>query len=784
MKRFIAALSITILAGAVPALAAFDDLEKSWVSFYATGLDPAKAMSVDNLTLQKDVMTLVLKKGILVPMQPIEGEITGAMFMGEGTATLVPPTPMDTWFLKKYYGADKFTESFTALYMRFSDGTDKTIPKPVEQAVVASQMDNLNKLFADRQAMANGWQYNIFDMDLDFLDTRIGGIKGQDFFYAQMQTEKLGWVTFLLNYGSIFEVRLGHERTVGMFKDYLPWAEFHKQADYKQGHYVLLPVSDSKEVFDISKTALNISIPTTKTVEIDANLAVSSLVDSLGTLRFDLLNQFGAAKWTDTGRPITVLGVTDASGTALPYIHKRNELLIRLPKPLGRGEAYIVNVKIKEDTIIQVTAESYVLYNTYPWYPQYGYLGGRFAFDFNIEIQKPLTPIGSGHIVRQWENKETKMNGIQLKLDDQVSLASILFGRFQQEKGVYHSNVSNKDINLTVFAYPVMNFEGGGQVNIPQGKMKDVLEESQAIIKFYEEELYGPYPFGDLNVVEMYPGSGYGQAPPALVQLDGYSFLGQDQIAQFFPKAKGDFLHGLLSHEIGHQYWAHVVGWPNDHDQWLSESFAEYSSGIYLLALQGPRRFAQQLDEWRKSARPADPHGPIALANILSGDVAGPYRDELLYAKGPLVVHMIRCQMGDDNFKKAMKQVLSKWKGQSITTEMLSVELSNVSGYNWDYFFDQWYRGVGIPEIHTQWKTTPKEGKYLFEMTVTQKDAVNFKKVFLPVAFKGSGKDQVARKDFPVGKQGQVLQAMLPFDPKSVEVDPDACLLADYVQDK
>ena len=42
----------------------------------------------------------------------------------------------------------------------------------------------------------------------------------------------------------------------------------------------------------------------------------------------------------------------------------------------------------------------------------------------------------------------------------------------------------------------------------------------------------------------------------------------------------------------------------------------------------------------------------------------------------------------------------------------------------------------------------------------------------------------MARKDFPVGKQGQVIQAMLPFEPKTVEVDPDNALLADYVQDK
>jgi hypothetical protein len=116
---------------------------------------------------------------------------------------------------------------------------------------------------------------------------------------------------------------------------------------------------------------------------------------------------------------------------------------------------------------------------------------------------------------------------------------------------------------------------------------------------------------------------------------------------------------------------------------------------------------------------------------------------------------------------------------------MLSSELGLVTGYNWDYFFDQWFRGVGIPEIHCKWKATPKDGKYLFEMTLSQKDAENFKKILaLPVVWHGASKEQLAQKDLPFARQGQVVQLMLPFEPKRVEVDPDHNLLADIVMDK
>ena len=48
----------------------------------------------------------------------------------------------------------------------------------------------------------------------------------------------------------------------------------------------------------------------------------------------------------------------------------------------------------------------------------------------------------------------------------------------------------------------------------------------------------------------------------------------------------------------------------------------------------------------------------------------------------------------------------------------------------------------------------------------------------------GKGKDQTAQKSFVIKDPVQTYQIMLPFEPKSVEVDPNGDILADYVQDK
>jgi hypothetical protein len=381
---------------------------------------------------------------------------------------------------------------------------------------------------------------------------------------------------------------------------------------------------------------------------------------------------------------------------------------------------------------------------------------------------------------------------VELRMDDQVQFPSILFGRFLEENGTFQSPVSNQSMAVSVNAFPTMTGtitdpdfldEIGAdhpitfQLTVPAGKMKGVLEETESIVKFYEN-LYGPFPYSDLHVAQMYPGSGYGQAPPSLVQLDGLAFQSQAEL-------ESDFIHEFLSHEIGHQYWGHCVGWANDRDVWLSESYAEYSAGLYVEALSGERRFQQKKTQWKQRAREGDPVAPIALANLISGDNAGRYRERLIYNKGPLVVHMIRTQMGNDNYVKAMTGLMKKYKNQNITTEILSKELGLVTGYNWDWFFDQWFRGVGIPEIHYKYNITPEQGKYKFDVTFTQKDKENFKRILaLPIVWEGKGKDQVAQKSFVIKDPVQTYSLMLPFEPKSVKIDPNADILADYVQDK
>jgi aminopeptidase N len=201
----------------------------------------------------------------------------------------------------------------------------------------------------------------------------------------------------------------------------------------------------------------------------------------------------------------------------------------------------------------------------------------------------------------------------------------------------------------------------------------------------------------------MSPYKGYGQAPPGFIQLTGEAFMNPAAEVKFgeyfldFSAYKMDFFHEFFGHELSHQWWGHALRWVSDEDQWLSESFAEYNAGLYVMALLGQERFQGKLKEWRDAARIGDPHSPIAWANNLSGENAGAWRFYLLYNKGPYILHMLRSQVGHEKFMAGLRGAIEKYRHKQVSTDELRREMETAVGYKLDYFFDQWFRGTGIP---------------------------------------------------------------------------------------
>ncbi|MBI3450902.1 MAG: hypothetical protein HY049_18555, partial [Acidobacteria bacterium] len=144
--------------------------------------------------------------------------------------------------------------------------------------------------------------------------------------------------------------------------------------------------------------------------------------------------------------------------------------------------------------------------------------------------------------------------------------------------------------------------------------------------------------------------------------------------------------------------------------------------------------------------------------------------------------HMLRMQMGLENYKKAMQALFAKYPYQRITTDQLQRECELVVGYKLDYFFDQWFRGTGIPVFDYSWTDEPTpDGKHLVSIKISQRDKTNFKQVLMPVYIYFKGQKEPLIKARPVVKADDVYQLKLPEKPVKITLDEDHDILADMV---
>ena len=113
-------------------------------------------------------------------------------------------------------------------------------------------------------------------------------------------------------------------------------------------------------------------------------------------MRFDLANNaHELSHWDDTNfYPIRVTSVTDPDGKPLTFMHRRDQLLVSLAQPTQAGQPLTLVFRGSADVIYQVTAESFGLLQA-PWYPQYGYLGGRYSFHWTVRVPQGFSITGS-----------------------------------------------------------------------------------------------------------------------------------------------------------------------------------------------------------------------------------------------------------------------------------------------------------------------------------------------------------------------------------------------------
>lgn len=161
----------------------------------------------------------------------------------------------------------------------------------------------------------------------------------------------------------------------------------------------------------------------------------------------------------------------------------------------------------------------------------------------------------------------------------------------------------------------------------------------------------------------------------------------------------------LVAHELAHQWWGDLVSFRDWSHAWLSEGFATYFEMVYEEHAHGHDYAAKVLHDAQQlvvNSDKFDNRRPTVCARY---NAPIELFDNRIYQKGACVLHMLRYILGDELFWKSMTHYVNKFAFQNAETNDFKIAIEEVTGYNLQWFFDEWLYHAGYPDflIQTSW---------------------------------------------------------------------------------
>jgi aminopeptidase N len=452
--------------------------------------------------------------------------------------------------------------------------------------------------------------------------------------------------------------------------------------------------------FDVQNYRIQVSFDRAKKeVFGDTTISFKPLRDGMRSIEFDAVE-------------LAIGSVAlEPSSTPLQFRNTKRTVTVTLDKPYGPEDVVSVRFKYKAKPvkgIYFVDADSghsaQIWTQGEPdearhWFPSFDFPSDKATTEQIITADKDDTVVGNGELIAKTQNADgTQSWHYRMNVPHSTYLVSFVIGKYELVAERY------KDVALGYYVYP--------------GKEKtarNAYERTADMLKVFEELTGIGYPYNkyDQTIVANFQFGGM-ENITATTMADTEIFFADSDIGKYA-------VMDLVSHELAHSWFGNLVTCRNWAELWLNEGFATFMEAAYR-----EKAFSRE-DYQAKIRRDAATylvddtingkrHG---LYNQRAGNVASLFDNPATtYNKGGVVLHMLREQVGNNNFWKAVNAYLIKHRLGNVESTDLQKAMEAVSGQDLKWFFDQWVYGVGAPKLDIR-KTYSASSKTL-RLTVTQ----------------------------------------------------------------
>ncbi len=272
--------------------------------------------------------------------------------------------------------------------------------------------------------------------------------------------------------------------------------------------------------------------------------------------------------------------------------------------------------------------------------------------------------------------------------------------------------------------------------------------------------LLGPYPFEKFAVVENFFASGLG--------MPSFTLLGSGVIKRHYVQPYA------LGHEIVHSWIGNGVFNRIDRGNWV-EGLTTYLANYYWHELAGDQ--AQAREQRRLMVQGYNLHVPPERDYPVGQFMQKQDEQDnaIGYQKSAMLFHMLRQEVGEEPFWRALKTLVAQYRGSHAEWRDLERVFAEASCQDLRWFFAQWVEQDGAPLLSLSGAVArPVAGApgqpFQLEATIVQSGKPFRLSIQLLIRMEGDRKQIMT---VPLRELREKISLTLPARPVSMELDPD-----------
>ena len=272
--------------------------------------------------------------------------------------------------------------------------------------------------------------------------------------------------------------------------------------------------------------------------------------------------------------------------------------------------------------------------------------------------------------------------------------------------------------------------------------------------------LLGPYPFEKFSVVENFFASGLG--------MPSFTLLGSGIIKRHYVQPYA------LGHEIVHSWIGNAVFNRVDRGNWV-EGLTTYLANYYWHELVGDD--AQARDQRRLMVQGYNLHVPperdYSVAQFTQKQ--DEHDNAIGYQKAAMLFHLLRQEVGDKTFWRALKNLVVQYRGRHAEWRDLERVFAEESHQDLEWFFVQWVEQDGAPILSlSEAVARPVAGEvaqtFQLEATILQSNKPFRLSLQLLIRMESDREHVLTVR---MRSLRETISVVLPARPISIELDPE-----------